>query len=105
MGSREGGVKGRILIFDEDTAFRAALAERLELLDLVVDHAFDYHGAISQLIRNDYDLVLCDSKRALGRMHGGHIARWVREMRLGTPVHLMEKPVHFSELTELLLRH
>jgi DNA-binding NtrC family response regulator len=97
--------KGRILLVDEDMRFRAVLAARLELLDLVVDHAFDYQSAIAKLIKNDYDLVLCDAKRTPGAMHSGHVARWVREMKLPLPVHFLEKPVRLGTIAELIRTH
>lgn len=97
--------KGRVLIIDNDMELRALLGERLEMLELQVDHAFDYQSAIAKLIRNEYDLVLCDSKRTPGAMHGGHVARWIREMRLALPVHFLEKPVRFGVIAELIQRN
>jgi CheY-like chemotaxis protein len=97
--------KGRILLVDDDMGFRAVLGARLEMLELSVDHAFDYQSAIAKLIRNEYDLVLCDAKRAPGKMHGGHVARWIREMRLELPVHFLEKPVRLAVVAELIRRH
>jgi DNA-binding NtrC family response regulator len=91
-----------VLIVDEDIGFRAVLGARLEQLDLDVDHALDYQGAIKKLIKHDYDLILCDSKRVPGQMHGGHVKRWIDEMRLGVPVHFLEKPVDVQSVTSFV---
>lgn len=104
-GYRDDVIKGRVLLIDEDMGFRAVLGARLELLQLGVDHAFDFQSAIAKLIRNDYDLVLCDAKRVAGSMHGGHVARWVQAMRLELPVHFLEKPVRLAHVAELVRRH
>lgn len=104
-GYRDFVIKGRVLLIDEDMGFRAVLGARLEMLQLGVDHAFDFQSAIAKLIRNDYDLVLCDAKRVAGSMHGGHVARWVQAMRMELPVHFLEKPVRLARIAELVQQH
>jgi hypothetical protein len=59
----------------------------------------------AKLIRNEYDLVLCDSKRVAGNMHGGHVARWIQKMRMELPVLFLDKPVYLGPLMELIRRH
>lgn len=70
---------------------RGAFAAEIQRADIAVDQVFDFHGAIAKLIRHEYDLVVCDAERAPGRMHGGHIARWISEMKLSIPVEFVER--------------
>ncbi len=96
----------RALLVHEDHEFRGTLAAEIEQLDVIVDQVFDFHGAISKLIRNEYDLVLCDAKKSPGSMHGGHIARWIAEMKLAIPVKFVERAarIDFAELDQRLAR-
>jgi two-component system, OmpR family, response regulator len=74
----------RVLIVEDDSDLRIALADALRQSDFVVDALADGQQAFNSLLTNEYDLAIVDL--GLPSMDGLSLVRNIRRRSLGLPI-------------------
>jgi DNA-binding NtrC family response regulator len=74
----------KVLVVEDDMAFRGLLEEALTLFDFDVKSAIHAENAISILENHSFDIILTDI--TLGGMTGLELSRFYREKNSSTPI-------------------
>ena len=90
----------KLLVIDDHTLFRAGLTSLLERRKIDVVEARDGETGMELLTREEFEIILLDLR--MPDMSGLEVLRWLRQVRIKTPVVMLSTSSEEKDLVESL---